>query len=146
MVVSRWNPIQELFAIQDEMNRYFENTRKGQDQRLAGVDAWAPPVDIYESAEAFEIVVELPGVKKEDVKLEVKENTLTLRGERRQEKDSKAEGVHRIERVFGAFHRSFSLPANINTGNVKATFRDGVLTIVLPKAEEAKPRHIDIAA
>ncbi len=145
MTVSRWNPFQELFALQNEMNRLFEDTLKTPSRRPRP-DAWVPPVDIYETADNFEIMVELPGVKKEDLTLEVKENTLTLRGERRQAKDAKEEGVHRVERVYGSFLRSFTLPSNIRTDDVKAGFQDGVLTIVLPKAEEAKPRQIRIAA
>jgi HSP20 family protein len=145
MAVSRWNPFQELFALQDEMNRLFEDTLRGPSRRPSP-NAWLPPVDIFETADNFEIKVELPGVKKEEVTLEVRENTLTLRGERRQEKDTKEQGVHRIERVYGPFLRSFTLPSNIDTNNVKAVFQDGVLTIVLPKAEEAKPKQIRIAA
>ena len=113
--------------------------------RPSRAETWVPPVDIYETRDGFVIQVELPGVKKEDVGLELKENSLVLKGERRLERDVK-EGAHRTERVYGAFQRSFNLPTNINTSGVKASFKDGVLEIVLPKAEEAKPRQISIAA
>ena len=146
-MISRWDPFRDLLSIQREMNRLYSNpTTPGREAAPASrSETWVPPVDIHESADAFTIAVELPGIKKEDIQLELKDESLTLRGERKPERDVR-EGVHRIERVYGPFQRSFNLPSNINASAVKATFRDGVLEIVLPKEEEAKPRHIDIAA
>jgi HSP20 family protein len=103
-------------------------------------------VDIHETDSKFVISVELPGMKKKDIALEVKDNTLSVRGERRQEKESSEEGVHRVERACGTFYRAFSLPANVNSSEVKAHYEDGVLEITLPKEERAKPRQIEIAA
>ncbi len=145
-MVSRWDPFRDLLSIHRDMNRLFSHTAPAREAApVSRSETWAPLVDIHESAEAFTIAVELPGVKKEDIQLELKDESLTLRGERKPERDV-SEGVHRIERVYGAFHRSFNLPSNIDTSAVKASFRDGVLEIVLPKAEEAKPRQISIAA
>jgi len=145
-MISRWEPLRDLLSIQRDMNRFFSDTMSAREAApVSRAETWVPPVGIHESAEAFTIAVELPGVKKEDIQLELKDESLTLRGERKPERDVN-EGVHRMERVYGPFHRSFNLPSNINTSAVKASFRDGVLEIVLPKAEEARPRQINIAA
>ena len=145
-MISRWDPFRDLLSIQRDMNRLFSDTLSArEDAPVSRSETWVPAVDIFESTDAFTIAVELPGVKKEDIQLELKDESLTLRGERKPERDVR-EGVHRIERVYGPFHRAFNLPSNIDTTSVKASFRDGVLEIVLPKAEEAKPRQINIAA
>jgi HSP20 family protein len=142
----RWDPFRDFLSIQRDMNRLFSDTMSSREAApVSRSETWAPPVDVHESAAGFTIAVELPGVKKEDIQLELKDESLTLRGERKAERDVK-EGVHRIERVYGPFHRSFNLPSSIDTSAVKASFRDGVLEITLPKAEEAKPRQISIAA
>ena len=107
--------------------------------------SWTPAVDIRESEDTLTLYAEIPGVAKEDVHLSVENGRLTLSGERKFEKDTQEENYHRIERTFGTFTRSFSLPENVDTGAVKASFRDGILTVSLPKAEEAKPRKIEIA-
>jgi HSP20 family protein len=104
-----------------------------------------PPVDIYEN-DQHEIVLkaELPGVSREDIDLRVENNTLTIRGERKRQQEAKQENYHRVERLYGSFSRSFSLPATVNTEKVSAEFRDGVLTVSLPAREEAKPRQIQV--
>lgn len=106
---------------------------------------WMPPVDVRETDEALTLFVELPGIKSEDVDITVENRTLTIRGERKFEKDVERENFHRIERAYGAFARTFTLPTNVRTEDVEANFADGVLTLALPKAEEAKPRKIKIA-
>lgn len=105
---------------------------------------WLPAVDVAENPEALLIHAELPGLSKEDVEITLENNVLTLKGERKFEKDVKEENYHRIERSYGLFARSFTLPPNVKTEASEATFKDGVLTIRLPKVEEAKPRKITI--
>jgi HSP20 family protein len=107
--------------------------------------SWAPAVDIVETPEHYEVRAELPGVKKEDVDISVENNVLTLRGERKFEKDEPKESFHRIERAYGSFVRSFTLPTRVNPEQVQAKFDTGVLTILIPKAAEARPRRIEIA-
>lgn len=109
-----------------------------------GNRAWLPAVDVKETDEALTLFVELPGVKREDVDITVEDRTLTVRGERKFEKDAERENYHRIERAYGTFTRTFTLPANVATDSVQASFGDGVLTIALPRAEESKPRKIAI--
>ncbi len=105
---------------------------------------WMPAVDIRESDEALTINAELPGLDKNDVHITLENNVLTLAGERKFESEEKDESYHRIERAYGSFSRSFTLPANVKTDKVEAVFKDGVLSVVLPKVEEAKPRKIEI--
>ena len=105
---------------------------------------WVPPVDIRETDDELTLLAEVPGLGKDDVNVTLENNVLTLSGERRFEKDADKEGYHRIERSYGSFTRSFTLPANVQTDQVKASFEQGVLSITLPKREEAKPRKIDI--
>jgi len=116
----------------------------GQGSALTEAGQWAPVVDIRETGDALLVQVELPGIDRKDVHLEVKDGVLTLSGERRYEKDVKEENVHRVERVYGKFSRSFSLPSNVDTGKVDATMKDGMLEVRLPKRESAKPKAIDI--
>jgi HSP20 family protein len=108
--------------------------------------AWLPSVDVFEDKESLKIVAELPGLKPEDVKITLENSTLTLRGEKKQVAEEKTERVHRYERSYGSFERSFSLPNTMDTDKVAASFENGVLTITLPKAEKAKPREIAVAA
>jgi len=105
---------------------------------------WVPPVDIYETEDSLVFRAELPGVTKEDITVEVKDNTLTLKGDKRFEKDVKEENYHRVERAYGAFQRAFTLPGMVEQDKVKAKFKDGILEIVLPKAEKAKPKQVKV--
>jgi HSP20 family protein len=105
---------------------------------------WTPSVDIVEQENAFVIKAELAGVSKDDVKITLHENILTIRGEKKQEKETKESNTHRVERSFGSFQRSFNLPGMLKGDSVEATFADGVLTISIPKAEEAKPKQIEV--
>ena len=106
--------------------------------------AWFPPCDILEDKDSLRIVAELPGIKPEDVKISLENNTLTIRGEKKQIADERVERVHRAERSYGAFERSFALPNTIDPERVDATFENGVLTITLPKVERARPREIAV--
>jgi len=111
---------------------------------MAAPVRWLPPVDIVESDEGYVITVELPGAKKEDVNVECHENVLTIKGEKRSEREEKSEHRHYVERSYGSFSRAFSLPGDAAADKVKASFREGVLSVEIPKAESRKPKVIDI--
>jgi len=130
------------------MNEMFDRTlrRRGEEEEGLISRAWAPAVDIYETDEKMVIKAELPGLRKEDVDIEVRDNTLTLRGERKFEKEIRRENYHRVERAYGSFQRSFTLPSTVKQEAIEAAFKDGILEISLPKAEEAKPKQIKIQA
>jgi HSP20 family protein len=130
------------------MNEMFDRTlrRRGDEEEALAPRAWAPAVDIYETDEKLVIKVELPGLKKEDIDIEVRDNTLTLKGERKFEKEIKRENYHRVERAYGSFQRSFTLPSTVKQEAIEASFKEGILEISLPKAEEAKPKQIKIQA
>ncbi len=149
MAIVRWmDPFRDVMGIQDRMNRLFEEilTRgRGREEGLEA-SAWMPAVDIYETEDDVVVKAELPGVKKDEVGVEVKGGVLTLRGERKHAKEVKEENYHRIERSYGTFLRSFTLPASVEEDKVSAKLTDGVLEIHLPKRAEAKPKQIKIAA
>lgn len=107
--------------------------------------AWVPPVDVFEDKEAIKLVAELPGVGSEDVKIQLENSTLTLRGEKRQVAEERTERVHRYERSYGAFERTFTLPSTVDAERIQASYQNGVLTVVLPKVERAKPREIPVS-
>jgi HSP20 family protein len=146
MALARWTPAGNLQSFQDEMNRMFNQFFRGGNGEEVdwGVRTWTPPVDIYETNDALVIKAELPGVSKDDVSIEVHQNTLILRGQRKPEAEVKEEHYHRAERAYGTFQRSFVLPAMVDQNKVQATFKDGVLELHLPKSEAAKPRRIAI--
>lgn len=150
MAIIRWDPFSDLLSIQDKMNRLFEDTMTrsrsfGPDEEL-GVSSWIPAVDIYETENEIVLKAELPEVKKEDVNINIENNVLTLSGERKFEKETKKENYHRIERSYGVFKRSFTLPTVVDQENIKATFNDGVLQVNMAKRQETKPRQIEIEA
>ncbi len=141
----RWTP-PDLFR--NRMTRLFDESFNHFLSPVASAEElggkWVPPVDIRETDDELTLLAEVPGLGKDDVNVTLENNVLTLSGERRFEKDADKEGYHRIERSYGNFTRSFTLPANVQTDQVKASFEQGVLSITLPKREEAKPRKIDI--
>jgi len=145
MAIVRWDPDRELASMQDRLNRFFDDfTRRADDDVMTRGD-WLPPVDIFQnSKDEVVLKAELPGLRREDIDLRVENNTLTIKGERRQEQEVANERYHRIERAYGAFSRSFSLPAAIDTEQVRADYRDGVLTVTMPLREESKPRQIQV--
>ncbi len=145
MAVVKWDPFRDLLSIQDRMNRLFEHTlsRSRADEGIAA-STWTPAVDIYETPETIVMKAELPGLSRDDIEIQIRDTTLTLKGERRFAKDVQEENYQRIERAYGAFQRSFTLPATIQQEKIRAVFRDGVLELTLPKAEEAKPKKISI--
>lgn len=150
MAVVRWiNPVRELSTMQDRMNRLFEDFfgRTGGAQEVEfAAGAWAPIVDIYESDNEIVVTAELPGLEKEQVGVEYKDGVLTLRGERKLEREVKEESYHRMERSYGSFHRSFTLPGSVDADKINARMKNGVLEIHLPKKEAAKPKQIKVAA
>jgi HSP20 family protein len=131
-----WSPFSQVAALHDEINRVFGVPRSFQ--------SWRPTVDFYEDGEQLVLKAELPGVNKSDLELTLHDGVLTLAGERREEKSMENSEVHRSERFLGKFSRSFTLPAAVNAAKVQASFKDGILTVTLPKAEEAKPKHIEV--
>jgi HSP20 family protein len=150
MAIVRWEPFRDLVGIQDRMNRLFDEAFRGvsrgassdEDWALGG--SWAPAVDIYEQGGAIVLQAELPGVDPKDVDIRVENSTLTLRGQRQLDKEVKREDYHRVERAYGTFSRVFTLPTVVDTQNIKADFKDGLLRLTLPKREEAKPKQISI--
>jgi HSP20 family protein len=128
------------------MNQIFEDAlsrSRGRDEGLR-TGMWTPAVDIYENNDSVVVKAELPGVEKDQISVEVKDGILTMRGERKFEKEVKEESYHRIERSYGSFQRSFSLPVSVNQEKVTARFQDGVLEVKLPKKEQAKPKQIQV--
>ncbi len=148
MAVARWTPMPNVASLQNEMNRMFQQFVRGGNGEEAGwgLHTWTPPVDIYETDEALILKAELPGISKDDVSVEIHQNTLILRGQRQHEAEVKEDKYHRVERAYGTFQRSFVLPTLVDQDKVQATYKDGVLELRLPKSEAAKPRRIAISS
>jgi HSP20 family protein len=145
MAITRWDPFRDLSMLQDRMNRMFEDAGRGwRGDEPAATTSWSPAVDIYETESDITVQAELPGVARKDITLNIEKNVLTLKGERRFEKETKQENYHRIERAYGGFSRSFSIPAIVDEEKIKADYNDGILKIVLPKREQVKPKQIQI--
>jgi HSP20 family protein len=153
MLATRWDPFQDLRSTQDERTRYqmdslFAPTLglfgQRQDAAMPSTPVWAPALDISERKDAYLVSVELPGVKLEDLKITLDDGLLTIEGERSFADDASDEQYHRVERRYGAFRRSITLPAHVMADAVEASFEDGVLQILVPKAEEAKPKSIEV--
>jgi HSP20 family protein len=143
--VERWDPFRGLAEIQTEMNRLFDNWGGRLPTTAAGERMWLPAVDVHETKDEVALTVDIPGVSEKDVQVSMTGDLLTVKGERRFERDSSPEAnYHRIERLYGKFERSVQVPFPVQTDKIKATYRDGVLTIRLPKAEEVKPREIKV--
>ncbi len=144
MAIVKYNPFGELRSIQEQMNRLLDLAWQRETGEELKEGLWQPLVDIYEDSESVVIKAELPDIDQKDIEVKIEDNTLTLRGERKQEKDLKKENYHRIERYYGTFQRSFALPHTINQEKVKASCERGVLTITLPKRHETKPKQINV--
>ena len=149
MALIRWDPFRDLLGLQERMNKLFDESYRGvartgseDDWALGGT--WAPVVDIYEQGSDIVLKAELPGVDPKNVDVRLENNTLTLRGERTFDNEVQRESYHRIERSYGAFSRSFTLPSVVDQTHIKAEFRDGLLRVTMPKREEAKPKQIAI--
>ena len=149
MALIHWtDPFRDVATLQDRMEQIFGNflDRGSSGEDRLGTGVWTPAVDIYETKDAVCVRAELPGVDKDAVSVEVKDGVLALHGERKFEKEVKEENYHRVERSYGTFHRSFSLPSSVDGERVTASMKDGVLEVTLPKREEAKPKQIKISA
>jgi HSP20 family protein len=152
MAIVRWNPTRELatfptdiLSMQREINRMFDDFfRSDRDDSSLLAQNWKPAVDIVEDNDAYVAKVELPGVNKDDVKITMQDNVLTIRGEKKTENKGKEGNMHRVERFYGSFQRSFSLPTSVKSDKIEAEYKDGILTVSMPKAEEAKPKHIEV--
>ena len=146
--IMRWDPFRELEDMSDRLNRMFARpsvrTASGNGKENLTVADWVPTVDISETDGAYQIKAELPEVKKDDVKVTLEDGILTIQGERRREKEEKTTKYHRVERSYGSFVRSFSLPDQVDEGGVKAEYKEGVLNLTIPKSEKAKPRAIEV--
>jgi HSP20 family protein len=145
MTLVKFNPNTDLFRLQRSMNRVFDGFfgDRDYDNRATQCD-WMPAVDITETENEITIKADVPGMTREDVKVIVHENVLTLKGERKSETKEEKTNYYRVERTCGSFYRSFSLPSMVNSGKIKANYVNGVLEISLPKVEEAKPKEIAI--
>jgi HSP20 family protein len=147
MAVVRWDPFRDLGMLQDRMNRLFDDAGRGwRSDEPAATTSWSPSVDIFETEGEIVVKAELPGMDRKDITLHLENNVLTIRGERKFEKETKEENYHRIERSYGNFSRSFSIPATVDEENIRADYKDGVLKIILPKKEQARPKQIKIAS
>ena len=146
MELVRWEQAEGVNRIQSRINELFEDALgRTRAQQSAAAGVWYPPVDILESKDSYLIRAELPGMRNEDLKTEVNEGILTLSGERKLEEPASGVEYHRVERVTGKFSRSFHVPQTVNPDGIKATYKDGILEVQVPKADEAKPRRIAIS-
>jgi HSP20 family protein len=145
MNIVRFDPFRDVAALQDRVNRLFADAYRRDNDDLMTRGAWVPPVDIYETGN-HELVLkaELPEVPREDIALRVENSTLTISGQRKLDDEVKEEQYHRIERTYGSFSRSFTLPPTVDTGAIGAEYKNGVLTVRLPLREEAKPKQIEV--
>ena len=148
VMLTRWNPTSERANLTNRMERLFDEMmgrgmwRNGEESSLRG--AWVPAINILEREEAMVIQADLPGLNSEDVEVTVENATLTIRGERKLEEAHEGETYHKVERLYGAFERSFNLPNSIDTEKIEARFKNGEMVLTLPKREESKPRSVKI--
>jgi HSP20 family protein len=144
-VITRWDPFREFSTLQDRMNRLFQDSfgREGREEALS-TTSFAPPVDVYEDEHQISIKIEVPGIDEKDIDVRVENNILTVFGERKLEKEEKQENYRRVERQYGSFARSFTLPNTVDAENISADYDKGVLKISLAKKAEAKPKQIKV--
>lgn len=143
MTITRWDPFREINSLQSTLNRVFQDYGRGSDELVTG-GTFVPPVDIYEDQNGITLKMEVPGISQQDINISLENNTLTVSGERKFQKNEKEENFHRIERRYGAFTRSFSLPNTVDTEKVNANYEHGILSIQLAKRAEAKPKQIKV--
>jgi HSP20 family protein len=144
MSITRWDRFRNISSLQDEVNRLFENSFPGNRGDNSALTTWAPAVDIYETENELVLKADLPDINEKDLDIRVENNMLTVRGERKFEQNVKEDNYLRIERTYGAFSRSFGLPNTVNTEAIKAEYKNGVLTVELPKRAESKPKQVKI--
>jgi HSP20 family protein len=147
MAVIKWDPFRDLNMLQERMNRLFDDAGGGirRSEEPSSTTIWSPAVDIYETEGEIVVQAELPGMDRKDINLHLENNVLTIRGDRQFKKETKEDNYHRIERSYGGFSRSFSIPTTVDEDKIRADYKDGVLKIALPKKEQAKPKQIQIA-
>ena len=143
-VLTPWSSFGRLSDLRAEIDRLFESPLNELTRTANLLSGWTPALDVFEDKDNFVVKAELPGMKKEDIDVRVENNILTIRGKKERKDEVKEDGYFRTERVYGAFSRSFSLPTTVEVSKIAAEYRDGVLTLRLPKAEEAKPRQIEV--
>jgi HSP20 family protein len=145
MNIIRWTPFRDLVTVREKMNDIFEEafTSRGEEKDMVA-STWTPSVDIYENENELVLSAEAPGIEDKDIEIKIENNTLSIQGERKIEKETKEENYHRIERSYGSFYRSFTLPTNINQDNIKAEYDNGVLRISMPKKPELKPKKVKV--
>lgn len=140
--MSRWEPFRDMLSLRADMDRLFTTLFGQAPEEREGF--WAPVVDIEEDNENILVKAEIPGMKKEDIKVSVQGNMLNITGERKQESEVKSKTFHRVERSYGRFSRMITLPTDVDSDKVKASYKDGILSITMPKPESVKPRHVDV--
>jgi len=143
-VLTRWEPFRELNTLQSRLNRLFEEQTRGGSEESLTAGAFVPPVDVYEDEHSIQLKLEVPGIEEKDLDIKVENNVLTVSGERKFEKEEKEENFRRVERRYGSFTRSFTLPNTVNPEDVSADYSNGVLKIKLGKRAEAKPKQIKV--
>jgi HSP20 family protein len=143
-MITRWDPFRELAQLQDRVNRLFQETGSGSHEEAFPTSSFVPAVDIFETEHNIVLQMEVPGIDQKDLDIRIENNTITVRGERKFSKEVKEENYHRVERRYGSFQRSFSLPNTVNTDNVLADCENGILKITLAKRAEAKPKQIKV--
>lgn len=143
--LNKWEPVSDIVSLQDEMNRLFlDFFGRTPGRRLVGDSLWAPVMDIEETKDDIIVKAEIPGMTKEDVKIQVSGDIITISGERKREEETRDKTYHRIERSYGQFQRMITLPGEVQSAKAKASYENGVLTIKLPKSDEVKPKEISI--
>lgn len=145
MAIIRWDPFRDLITLREKMNRLFEEafTSRGEERDLVS-STWTPSVDIYETENALVLNAEVPGIDEGDIEIKIEDNTLTIKGDRKFEKETKEENYHRIERAYGSFYRSFTLPHYVDQDRIEAEHENGILKITMPKKPELKPRKVKV--
>jgi len=150
MAITRWDPYRELSSLQNHLSRLFQDsyssTQTGPGDDFLTTSGFVPPVDVYEDEHNVFLRAEVPGIDPNDLDVKVENNVLTIRGERKWNKEEKEENFHRVERRYGSFSRSFTLPNTVNTDDVKASYDNGILELKLGKRAEAKPKQIKVSA
>ncbi len=143
MAITRWDPFRDALSLQNRLNSLFQEYNRGEGDALSTA-AFVPPVDVYEDEHKIVLKLEVPGMKESDLDIQLENNVLTVKGERKIEKEEKEENFHRIERRYGSFYRSFTIPSTVNPDSVKASYEAGVLKEELEKRAEAKPKQIKV--
>ncbi len=145
MAIIRWDPFRDLVTLREKMNRLFEEafTSRGEEKDMVA-GTWTPSVDIYETENALILSAEIPGIEEKDIEIKIEDNTLVIKGERKFEKETKKENYHRIERSYGSFYRSFTLPNYVDQDKIHAEHENGVLKITMPNKPELKPKKVKV--